>query len=103
MDGIAPAPHCAPSTANPPSAPSNSQHLAFRPPHPWRRSRRLTVRQLARRARCYERRATVVDAFFDLVDTIITVRSLIPAGMDNSPLGRTPEPSTMTAPIRATS
>ncbi|MDW6064015.1 transposase [Streptomyces sp. FXJ1.4098] len=28
-------------------------------------------------ARCYERRATVVNAFFDLADTIITVRSLI--------------------------
>jgi len=27
--------------------------------------------------RCYERRATVIDAFFDLADTIITVRSLI--------------------------
>jgi transposase len=30
-----------------------------------------------RLARCYERRATVVDVFFDLADTIITVRSLI--------------------------
>ncbi|MDP9616301.1 transposase [Streptomyces demainii] len=29
-----------------------------------------------RLARCYERRATVIDAFFDLADTIITVRSL---------------------------
>jgi transposase len=28
-------------------------------------------------ARCYERRATVIDAFFDLADTIITIRSLI--------------------------
>ncbi|GAA2286025.1 hypothetical protein GCM10010149_35100 [Nonomuraea roseoviolacea subsp. roseoviolacea] len=28
-------------------------------------------------ALCYERRATVVDAFLDLADTIITVRSLI--------------------------
>lgn len=27
--------------------------------------------------RCYERRETVVDAFFDLADAIITVRSLI--------------------------
>lgn len=27
--------------------------------------------------RCYERRSTVVNAFFDLADTIITVRSLI--------------------------
>jgi transposase len=27
--------------------------------------------------RCYERRADVIDAFFDLADTIITVRSLI--------------------------
>jgi ABC-type branched-subunit amino acid transport system ATPase component len=30
-----------------------------------------------RLARCYERRESVVDAFFDLADTIITVRSLI--------------------------
>jgi transposase len=30
-----------------------------------------------RLARCYERRATVVEAFFDLADAIITVRSLI--------------------------
>lgn len=30
-----------------------------------------------RLARCYERRAVVIDAFFDLADTIIIVRSLI--------------------------
>jgi hypothetical protein len=30
-----------------------------------------------RLARCYERRATVINTFFDLADTIITVRSLI--------------------------
>jgi hypothetical protein len=30
-----------------------------------------------RLARCYERRVTVIDAFFDLADAIITVRSLI--------------------------
>ncbi|MFD4863094.1 IS5 family transposase [Streptomyces atratus] len=30
-----------------------------------------------RLARCYERRATVINAFFDLADSIITVRSLI--------------------------
>lgn len=30
-----------------------------------------------RLARCFERRALVIDAFFDLADTIITVRSLI--------------------------
>ncbi|MFJ7059628.1 IS5 family transposase [Streptomyces microflavus] len=30
-----------------------------------------------RLARCYERRAIVIDAFFDLADTVITVRSLI--------------------------
>ncbi|MGW1848909.1 IS5 family transposase [Streptomyces sp. NPDC001966] len=30
-----------------------------------------------RLARCYERRATVINAFFDLADAIITVRSLI--------------------------
>ncbi|WP_331718633.1 IS5 family transposase (plasmid) [Streptomyces sp. NBC_00289] len=30
-----------------------------------------------RLSRCYERRATVVNAFFDLADTIITIRSLI--------------------------
>lgn len=30
-----------------------------------------------RLARCYERRTTVIDTFFDLADTVITVRSLI--------------------------
>lgn len=30
-----------------------------------------------RLARCYQRRVTVIDAFFDLADTIITARSLI--------------------------
>lgn len=30
-----------------------------------------------RLARCYERRTIVINAFFDLADTIITVRSLI--------------------------
>lgn len=30
-----------------------------------------------RLARCYERRTSIIDAFFDLADTIITVRSLI--------------------------
>jgi transposase len=30
-----------------------------------------------RLARCYERRRAVIEAFFDLADTIITVRSLI--------------------------
>lgn len=32
---------------------------------------------LHRLARCYERRLTVIDAFFDLADAVITVRSLI--------------------------
>lgn len=31
---------------------------------------------LHRLARCYERRMTVIDAFFDLADTIIAIRSL---------------------------
>lgn len=35
------------------------------------------VREVGRLQRCYERRENVVDAFFDLADTIITVRSLI--------------------------
>ena len=35
------------------------------------------VREVGRLQRCYERREDVVDAFFDLADTIITVRSLI--------------------------
>ncbi|CAL9420580.1 IS5 family transposase ISSsv1 [Streptomyces sp. enrichment culture] len=30
-----------------------------------------------RLARCYERRLTVIGAFFDLADAVITVRSLI--------------------------
>ncbi|MFD8564777.1 transposase [Streptosporangium canum] len=33
--------------------------------------------EVAGRSPCYERRATVVDAFFDLADTAITVRSLV--------------------------
>ncbi|MFF3404534.1 hypothetical protein ACFYW6_39955 [Streptomyces sp. NPDC002659] len=39
-------------------------------PHAWQNT-------LHRLARCYERRATVIDAFFGIADTIITVRSLI--------------------------
>ena len=40
---------------------------------------RTHARQIAfhRLARCYERRVHVINAFFDLADTIITVRSLI--------------------------
>ncbi|GGM21206.1 hypothetical protein GCM10010129_76840 [Streptomyces fumigatiscleroticus] len=38
--------------------------------HAWRNA-------FHRLARCYERRTTVVEAFFGLADTIITVRSLI--------------------------
>jgi transposase len=38
--------------------------------HAWRNA-------FYRLARCYERRTTVIDAFFDFADTIITVRSLI--------------------------
>lgn len=30
-----------------------------------------------RLAQCYERRATAIDAFFDLADAIVTVRSLV--------------------------
>ena len=46
-------------------------HLAARPTHPaWHNA-------FNRLQRCYERRETVVNAFFDLADAIITVRSLI--------------------------
>lgn len=38
--------------------------------HAWRNA-------FCRLARCYERRVTVIDDFFDLADTVITVRSLI--------------------------
>ncbi len=38
--------------------------------HAWQNS-------FHRLARCFERRVTVIDAFFDLTDAIITVRSLI--------------------------
>jgi transposase len=38
--------------------------------HAWQNS-------FQRLARCYERRAVVIDAFFDLADTVITVRSVI--------------------------
>ncbi|MFJ2582445.1 IS5/IS1182 family transposase, partial [Kitasatospora aureofaciens] len=30
-----------------------------------------------RLARCFERRATVIDAFFDLADSILIIRSLV--------------------------
>ena len=39
--------------------------------------------------RCYERREDVIDAFFDLADAIITVRSLIRQAW-NPPLGHRP-------------
>ncbi len=42
---------------------------------------------LNRLQRCYERREEVIDAFFDLADAIITVRSLIRPGMDRLPMG----------------
>ncbi|GHE14210.1 hypothetical protein GCM10010339_83970 [Streptomyces alanosinicus] len=38
--------------------------------HAWQNS-------FHRLARCYERRTSVIEAFFDLADTIITVRSLL--------------------------
>jgi hypothetical protein len=47
-----------------------TQRWHVEPTHAWRNA-------FHRLARCYERRATVIDAFFDLADTIITVRSLI--------------------------
>ena len=50
-----------------------SQRWHVETTHAWQNAfHRLT--------RCYERRATVIDAFFDLADTIITVRSLIRRG-----------------------
>ena len=47
----------------------------------------------ARLQRCYERREDVIDAYFDLADAIITVRSLIRRGwttyrVDNRPARR---------------
>jgi hypothetical protein len=52
--------------------------------------------------RCCERREKVIDAFFDLADAIITVRSH-PPGMDHPPLGHTaPTPPMIKTSIRAT-
>lgn len=48
--------------------------------------------------RCYERRETVIDAFFDLADAIITVRSLIPESLDPLPMGH----PTSTPPLKIT-
>ena len=38
--------------------------------------------------RCYERREEVIDAFFDLADAIITVRSLIRQAWTTLPVGQ---------------
>ena len=53
--------------------------------------------------RCYERNEDVIDAFFDLADAIITVRSLIRRGMDPLPVGRPPADDRDHLPIRAVS
>jgi hypothetical protein len=54
--------------------------------------------------RCYERREEVIDAFFDLADAIITIRSLIRQGMDHLPLGHQVRTSkVIPSPIRASS
>jgi transposase len=46
--------------------------------HRWHVERTHAWQNAFRRlARCYERREAVIDAFFDLADTIITIRSLI--------------------------
>ncbi|MET9387730.1 IS5 family transposase [Streptomyces sp. NPDC002928] len=47
-----------------------SQRWHVKRTHPWQNA-------FHRLARCYERRATVTNAFFDLADTIITARSLL--------------------------
>ena len=63
--------------------------------------RRLQVH--AERRATYERREKVIDAFFDLADAIITVRSLIRQA-DHPPLGHPTGPTTMiNTSIRATS
>jgi len=45
-------------------------HRAVERTHAWQNA-------FKRLARCYERRTSVIEAFFDLADTVITVRSLI--------------------------
>jgi len=63
-------------------APRRRIRLGQDPRHPWHNS-------FNRLQRCYERRHVVVEAFFDLADTIITVRSPDPPGLDYPPLGHT--------------
>ena len=54
--------------------------------------------------RCYERRETVIDAFFDLADAIITVRSLIRRAWTTHRWDTRPATTTMiNTSIRATS
>ena len=54
--------------------------------------------------RCYERHEKVIDTFFDLADTIITVHSLIRRGLDHPPLGHPTYPTiVINTSIRATS
>ncbi|GAA5033500.1 hypothetical protein GCM10023335_77100 [Streptomyces siamensis] len=57
-------------------APGTPPGHLLTPEAPAYRSDRLVPRA-QRVARCYERLVTVIDAFFDLADTITTVRSLI--------------------------
>jgi hypothetical protein len=47
-----------------------SRRWHVEPTHAWQNA-------FHRLARCYERRVAVIDAFFDLADTIITVRNLL--------------------------
>jgi hypothetical protein len=52
--------------------------------------------------RCHERREEVIDAFFDLADAIITLRSLIRQALGHLPVGHPPPVSTVTtSSIRA--
>jgi transposase len=53
--------------------------------------------------RCYERTEVVVDAFFDLADTIITLRSLIRRSWTTTAGTTDPHDDHDYAPIRATS
>lgn len=75
---------------------------------PRRHVERTHARQSAfhRLARCYERRATVINAVFDLADTTVTVRSLIPGvwtthHWEDRPVAAREGPPSRPAPSRA--
>src|SRR4030081_1848750 len=64
----------------------------------WQVERTNAWHNAFNRLQRYERREHIIDAFFDLADTIITVRSLIRKALDPLPMGH----PTSTSPMKIT-